>query len=58
MTYVNHIAVIALAVFLRVSLPTAGEGRNADATKVNMNVLVGASVVLLLLRIIFDLARP
>jgi len=58
MTYVNLVGLIALAVFLRVRLPAAGEGHNVDATRVNLNFLLGATVVLLLFRIILDVAGP
>lgn len=57
-TYINLLGLIALVVFLRVQLPSAGEGHKADATRVNMNVLLGVVVLLLVLRVILDVASP
>jgi len=58
MTYVSLLGLVALAVYLRVRHPSVGEGHKGDATRVNLNLLLGATVVLLLLRIIIDVAGP
>jgi hypothetical protein len=58
MTYVSLIGMLALVGSLRYRHARGAEGRTRDATRVNLNFLLGGILVLFPGQILIDVFRP
>lgn len=56
-SYISTFTVLAIVAFLRHRHVQTLKDRPRDATLVNLNVLLGAGVVLLLGQVVFDVVR-